>query len=131
MSPCACQNFPVATITELKSHFKHLSSQTISLGWGDAIGHQEVRRKVILSVYNSQTMISPSKGRYEMLLLQPVSPSLPMTTYIQVNRRTTAHSKVQQCEPPSLLNLYFKLELSCLPVTHFHSITSLAARIIE
>ena len=47
--------------------------------------------KVILSVYNSQTMISPSKGRYEMLLLQPVGPSLPMTTYNQVNRRTTAH----------------------------------------
>ena len=44
-------------------------------------------------------MISPSKGRYEMLLLQPVGPSLPMTTYIQVNRRTTAHCKAQQCEP--------------------------------
>ena len=43
-------------------------------------------------------MISPSKGRYEMLLLQPVGPSLPMTTYIQVNRRTTAHCKAQQCE---------------------------------
>ena len=46
-------------------------------------------------------MISPSKGRYEMLLLQPVGPSLPMTTYIQVNRRTTAHCKAQQCEPYS------------------------------
>ena len=34
-------------ITELKSHFKipSLSSQTISLGWGDAIGHHEVRKK--------------------------------------------------------------------------------------
>ena len=46
-------------------------------------------------------MISPSKGRYEMLLLQPVGPSLPMTTYIQVNRRNTAHCKAQQCEPLS------------------------------
>ena len=36
-------------------------------------------------------MISPSKGRYDMLLLQPVGPSLHMTTYIQENWRTTAH----------------------------------------
>ena len=91
MSPCAWQNFPVTTITELKSHFKHFSSQTISLGWGDAIGHQEVFENVILSVYNTQTMISASKGRYEMLLLQPVGLSLHVTTYVQENRRTTAH----------------------------------------
>ena len=36
-------------------------------------------------------MISPSEGHYDMLQLQPVGPSLHMTTYIQVNRRTTAH----------------------------------------
>ena len=48
-------------------------------------------KKSFLSVYNSQTMISPSKGRYDMLLLQPVGPSLHMTTYIQENRRTTTH----------------------------------------
>ena len=28
-------------------------------------------------------MISPNKGRYDMLLLQPVGPSLPVTTHIQ------------------------------------------------
>ena len=45
MSPCACQDFPVTTIAELKSNFKHLSFQSISLVWGDAIRHQEVQQK--------------------------------------------------------------------------------------
>ena len=43
--PMRLPRLPVTTIAELKSHFKHLSSQTISLGWGDAIRHQEVRRR--------------------------------------------------------------------------------------
>ena len=44
-APMRLPRLPVTTIAELKSHFKHLSSQTISLGWGDALRHQEVRRR--------------------------------------------------------------------------------------
>ena len=72
--PWACQDFPVTRIAELKSHFKHLSSQTISLVWGDSIKDQKVQQKRSFSVFITlrQCMISSNKGRYDMLLLQPV-----------------------------------------------------------
>ena len=40
-------------------------------------------------------MISPSKGRYDMLLLQPVATSLHMTTYIQETGEPPRTAKVQ------------------------------------
>ena len=52
-------------------------------------------KKVILSVNNSQTMISPSKGRYDMLLLQPDGPSLHMTAYIHETGEPPRTTKAQ------------------------------------
>ena len=45
-------------------------------------------------------MISPSERRYDMLQLQPVGPSLHMTTYIQ-----------ETGEPPRTANCFLSLNL--------------------
>ena len=137
MSPCACQDFQVTTVEELKSHFKHLSSQTISLVWGDAIRYQEVRKKVLLTIYNSQTMISPSEGRYDMLLLLPVGPSIHMTTYIQETgeqQRTAKTNNMRQRETQFTVLCLPKVKLrspQCVyfPVTfdsHYRRITEIS-----
>ena len=89
--PCACQNFPVTKIAELKSHFKK-----ISLVRGDATRHQKVRQKSHLTL---RQWSHTSKGPYDILLLQPVGYSLPMRTHIQDIEEQQSTIKVQQYVP--------------------------------
>ena len=49
-------------------------------------------------------MISPSKGRYEMLLLQPVGSSLHMTTYIQETGEPPRTAKPQTIRAKKIVN---------------------------
>ena len=55
-------------------------------------------------------MISPSKGRYDMFLLQPVGPSLHMTTYIQETGESPSTAKAQTIRAKHIISncvLYF------------------------
>ena len=66
--------------------------------------------------FNSQTMISPSKGPYDILLLQPVGYSLPMRTHIQDIDEQQSTIKVQQYVP-HLYTIDMKLYVQICEIT--------------